>query len=62
MNIACTKDGISFSASGDLGSGRVTLRPNSNVDKEEDQVLPANLDHSHLAVKCLTTHLYNRVC
>ena len=38
MNIACTKDGISFSASGDLGSGRVTLRPNSNVDKEEDQV------------------------
>ena len=38
MNIACTKDGISFSASGDLGSGRVTLRPTSNVDKEEDQV------------------------
>lgn len=38
VNIACTKDGVSFSASGDLGSGRITLRQNSSVDKEEEQV------------------------
>lgn len=38
VNIACTKDGVSFSASGDLGSGRITLRQNYSVDKEEEQV------------------------
>ena len=38
VNIACTKDGVSFSASGDLGSGRITLRQNSSVDKEDEQV------------------------
>lgn len=38
VNIACTKDGVSFSASGDLGSGRITLRQNCSVDKEDEQV------------------------
>ena len=38
VNISCTKDGVSFSASGDLGSGRITLRQNYNVDKEDEQV------------------------
>ena len=38
VNISCTKDGVSFSASGDLGSGRITLRQNYSVDKEDEQV------------------------
>ena len=38
VNIACTKDGVAFSASGDLGSGRITLRQNYSVDKEDEQV------------------------
>ena len=38
VNIACTKDGIRFSCSGGLGTGNITLRQNTAVDKEEDQV------------------------
>jgi proliferating cell nuclear antigen len=36
--ISCTKDGVSFAASGDLGKGKITVRSNSNVDKEEEKV------------------------
>lgn len=36
--IACTKDGVEFSGSGDIGSAKISLRQNSMVDKEEDQV------------------------
>jgi len=35
--IACTKEGIRFSVSGDLGAGSILLRPNQG-EKEEDQV------------------------
>jgi len=38
VNIACTKDGIRFSCSGQHGVGNITLRQNTAVDKEEDQV------------------------
>jgi proliferating cell nuclear antigen len=31
--IACTKEGIKFSASGELGTGSVTLKQAANVDK-----------------------------
>lgn len=36
--IACTKEGVKFSVSGDLGKGNVTVRQNTSVEKEEDQV------------------------
>jgi proliferating cell nuclear antigen len=39
MEIAVTKDGIRFSASGEMGKGQVTLRQNTNIDKEEEQVV-----------------------
>ncbi|XP_065051331.1 proliferating cell nuclear antigen-like [Rhopilema esculentum] len=38
VNIACTKDGVRFSCTGGLGVGNITLRQNTAVDKEEDQV------------------------
>jgi len=37
-NIACTKEGISFNVSGDLGTGKITLRQNASVDKEDEAV------------------------
>ena len=37
--IAVTKDGITFKASGDIGSGDITLRQNASVDKEGEQVI-----------------------
>jgi len=37
--ISCTKEGVRFSVSGDLGTGNVLLRANSTTDKEEDQIV-----------------------
>jgi len=37
--ISCTKEGVRFSVSGDLGTGNVLIRSNSSQEKEEDQVL-----------------------
>lgn len=36
--ISCTKDGVKFSASGELGTGNVKLSQTSNVDKEDEAV------------------------
>ncbi|KAH0292231.1 proliferating cell nuclear antigen, partial [Aureobasidium sp. EXF-3399] len=35
VNIECTKEGVKFGCTGDIGSGSVTLRQHANVDKEE---------------------------
>ena len=37
--ISCTKEGIKFSASGDLGNGNVTLKPTSSVDNPDQAVV-----------------------
>jgi len=37
--ISCTKEGVRFSVSGDLGTGNVLVRSNTTPEKEEDQVL-----------------------
>ncbi|XP_067139045.1 proliferating cell nuclear antigen-like [Centruroides vittatus] len=39
VTISCTKDGVKFSASGDLGSGNIKLSQTANVDKEEEAVI-----------------------
>ncbi|KAF0291158.1 Proliferating cell nuclear antigen [Amphibalanus amphitrite] len=36
--ISCSKQGVKFSASGDIGSANVKLAQSSNVDKEEEAV------------------------
>jgi len=33
VTISCTKEGIKFSASGELGNGSVTLKQTANIDK-----------------------------
>jgi len=37
--ISVSKEGICFSASGDLGTGKIMLKHNSAVDKEEESVV-----------------------
>ena len=37
--ISCTKEGVRFSVSGDLGTGNVLVRQNSAHEKEEERVL-----------------------
>ena len=37
--ICCTKDGVRFSAKGDLGNGNIKLMQSANVDKEEEAVI-----------------------
>jgi proliferating cell nuclear antigen len=37
--IAVTKEGIRFSATGDLGTGNIMLKHNTAVDKEDDAVV-----------------------
>jgi len=38
VNISATKEGIKFSAMGDIGTANITLRQTSSADKEEDNV------------------------
>ena len=37
--IACTKEGVKFSAAGDIGTGNIKLAQTANVDKEEEAVI-----------------------
>jgi proliferating cell nuclear antigen len=37
--IACTKEGVRFSSSGDLGTGNILLKHNPAVDKEDEAVV-----------------------
>lgn len=37
--ICCTKEGVKFSATGDLGTGNIKLAQTANVDKEEEAVI-----------------------
>jgi len=36
--IECTKEGVKFACNGDIGSGSVTLRSHTNVDKPDNNV------------------------
>lgn len=38
MAIECTKEGVSFKASGDIGNGSVTLRAHTSVDNPDENV------------------------
>ena len=38
--ISVAKDGVQFTATGELGKGNITLKPCASADKESDQVRP----------------------
>jgi proliferating cell nuclear antigen len=37
--ISCSKEGVKFSVSGDMGTGNVLLKANAEAEKEEEQVI-----------------------
>lgn len=38
MSIECTKEGVKFACSGDIGSGAVTLRSHTDVDNPDKNI------------------------
>lgn len=46
VTIACTKDGIRFSCSGEVGSGSITLRQTSSVDSKEEEEVSIELNEA----------------
>ncbi|KAF1818076.1 proliferating cell nuclear antigen [Dissoconium aciculare CBS 342.82] len=38
VSIECTKDGVKFTCTGDIGNGSITLRSHTNVDKPQQNV------------------------
>lgn len=38
MVISCTKDGVKFSAAGDIGSANIKLAQTASIDKEDEAV------------------------
>jgi len=39
LTISCTKEGVKFHVTGDLGTGNVLIRQNNTAEKDEDKVL-----------------------
>jgi proliferating cell nuclear antigen len=39
LTISCTKEGVKFGVTGDLGAGNVLIRQNSTAEKDEDRVM-----------------------
>lgn len=52
--ISCAKDGVKFSASGELGTGNVKLSQTSNVDKEDEAVRVVHI--LFILCVCVYTH------
>jgi proliferating cell nuclear antigen len=68
VGIECTKEGVKFTANGDIGNGSVTLRQHTNVDKPDLNVEialtePVNLTFSlkYLVNFCKATGLCGQV-
>jgi len=39
VTISCSKEGVKFSANGEIGSGNIMLKQNASVDKEDESVV-----------------------
>ena len=54
--ICCTKEGVKFSAAGDIGTGNIKLAQTSNVDKEEEAVIIEMQEPVTLTFACRLNH------
>ena len=52
LMISVTKEGVKFSAAGDIGVGNIKIAQNSNVDKEEESVTIEMQEPVSLAFAC----------
>lgn len=56
--IACDKDGVNFSVSGDMGKGNIMVRNNTSVDKEEVRAADTRGEVSCYVVRLWAIVLY----
>merc|ERR1719494_1774634 len=60
VNICCTKDGVKFSASGDIGTGNIKLAQSANVDKEEEAVIIEMQEPVTLTFACKYLNMFTK--
>ena len=60
MVICCTKEGVKFSAAGDIGTGNIKLAQTSNVDKEEEAVIIEMQEPVTLTFACRYLNMFTK--
>merc|ERR1711899_22563 len=58
--ISCTKEGVKFSAAGDIGVGNIKLAQTANVDKEEEAVSIEMQDPVTLTFACRYLNMFTK--
>lgn len=58
--ISVTKEGVKFSAAGDIGVGNIKIAQNSNVDKEEESVTIEMQEPVSLAFACMYLNMFTK--
>merc|ERR1712212_60516 len=58
--IACTKEGVKFSAAGDIGTANIKLAQTSSVDKEEDAVIIEMQEPVTLPFACRYLNMFTK--
>merc|ERR1711874_699507 len=58
--ISCTKEGIKFSAAGDIGVGNIKLAQTANVDKEEEAVTVEMQEPVTLTFACRYLNMFTK--
>lgn len=61
MIISCTKEGVKFSTTGDLGTGNIVLRQAANVDDEKDNVVIEMQDNVELTFALRYLSMFSKV-
>jgi len=58
--ISCTKEGVKFSAAGDIGVGNIKIAQTANVDKEEEAVTIEMQEPVTLAFACRYLNMFTK--
>merc|ERR1712018_284415 len=58
--ITCTKEGVKFSAAGDIGTGNIKLAQTANVDKEEEAVIIEMQEPVTLTFACRYLNMFTK--
>jgi len=58
--IACTKEGVKFSAAGDIGTANIKLAQTSSVDKEEEAVIVDMQEPVTLTFACRYLNMFTK--
>ncbi|KAA0202986.1 hypothetical protein HAZT_HAZT003044 [Hyalella azteca] len=58
--ISCTKEGVKFSAAGDIGTANIKLAQTATVDKEEDAVMVDMQEPVTLTFACKYLNMFTK--